>query len=295
MGRKNLQAYTFLSPFLILVSVLYVVPAILTVMMAFTSLDSSFVWEFNGLDNFVRMAKDPNTLVILGNTVFYVVITIVITIALDLFFAIMTTYFIKREGVSQFFKGVLMIPMITPAVVYSVLWIWMLDASESGLFNQFYMAFTGNKPLNWVANNPFLVVICATLLTTIAYGTTVFSSALKSIPENQFKAARVDGANDLSIIFSIIIPNLRYHIVFITLWETLGLLTNYVTIMLITNGGPGIRSEVWALSAYHKAFVDHQYGYGSAISLVLIVVVMGLMILSSQITKSQKRGSISEE
>ena len=135
----------------------------------------------------------------------------------------------------------------------------------------------------------FTGIIAATLLTSIAYGTTVFSSAVRSIPENQFRAARVDGASEWEIVRNIILPNLRFHITFITLWETLGLLTNYVTIMLITNGGPGVQTEVWALSAYHKAFADSQYGYGAAISLVLIAVVMVLMLVIGAVMRHQEK------
>ena len=97
----------------------------------------------------------------------------------------------------------------------------------------------------------------------------------------------MDGAGEWEIIKSIILPNIRYHIQFIALWETLGLLTNYVTILLITNGGPGIKTEVWALSAYHKAFTDQQYGYGAAISLVLILIVLVLMILLNKVMQKQ--------
>lgn len=288
MRQKNAQAYLFLSPFLLFVSVLYILPAILTVLMAFTSLDTAFIWEFSGLRNFSRIFRDPNTLVIVKNTVLYVGISIATTLVLDLFFAIMTTYFIRDERKGNLFKAVLMIPMITPAVVYSVLWIWLLDASEKGLFNKLYMSLTGAGAVNWIATYPFHVVIIASVLTSIAYGTIVFSSAVKSIPENQFKAARVDGAGEWSIVRNIILPNLRFHIVFIALWETLGMLTNYVTIMLITNGGPGIRTEVWALSSYHKAFADGQYGYGAAISVVLIAVVMVLMLLISLVGKKME-------
>lgn len=287
MRKKNAQAYAFLSPFLVFVTLLYIIPAILTVIMAFTSLDASFVWKFNGIKNFARMVKDPNTPIIVMNTVKYVAICTSLVIVLDLFFAIMTTYFIRRESVSEIFKAILMIPMITPAVVYSVLWIWLLDASPSGVLNRVVATVFGAGAQNWIANYPFAIVVIATLMTGIAYGTVIFSSAIKTIPEPQFKAAQVDGAGELSIVFNIILPNLRHHISFIALWEALGLLTNYTTILLITNGGPGIRSEVWALSAYHKAFIDRQYGYGAAISVVLIVVVMILMLIIVRLGKRQ--------
>ena len=289
MRQKNMQAYFFLSPFLIFITVLYILPAILTVAMAFTKLDSAFIWEFNGLNNFRKIFKDPNTIIIIKNTLFYVLVTIVFTVVLDLFFAIMTTYFIQDERKGNLFKAILMIPMITPAVVYSVLWIWLLEATDTGLVNQFYLALGGTQAVNWIAQYPFTVVILATLLTSIAYVTTVLYSEVKSIPENQFRAARVDGAGEWEIVRNIILPNLRFHITFITLWETLGLLTNYVTIMLITNGGPGVQTEVWALSSYHKAFADSQYGYGAAISVLLILVVMVLMLVIAAVMRRQEK------
>ena len=116
----------FLTPFLILVTIFYVIPAVLTVVMSFTNLDSSFVWEFNHFKNFIKIFKDPNTLVIVRNTLIFVGVAIVATVFLNLLFAVLTTYFVKTERYSSIFKAILMIPMITPAGVYSVLWVWLL-------------------------------------------------------------------------------------------------------------------------------------------------------------------------
>ena len=287
--KRNLQAYGFLTPFLVLVSLLYILPAILTVVMAFTDLDSAFIWEFAGLKNFRKIFRDPNTIIIIRNTVLYVAITIGITICLQLFLATMTTYFIRDEKKGNFFKALMMIPMITPTVVYSVLWIWLLDASENGVVNQLLNRFRGLGPVNWIAEYPFQVVIFAQVLTSVAYGMTIYSSAIKSIPENQFRAARVDGAGEWEIFKQIIIPNLKPHISFIIIWESLGLLTNYTSILLITDGGPGIQTEVWALSAYHKAFGNLEYGYGAAISLLLIVVVALLMFVVTLMSARTKK------
>lgn len=282
--KQNGQAYRFLTPFMILVSVFYIVPALLTIAMSLTSLDSSFVWKWNHFNNYRKILLDPNTGMIVMNTVLFVGAAILITILLDLVIAVLVTYFIKDESISSFFKSLIMIPMITPAVVYSVLWIWLLDASENGVINHFYMAVTGSEiPLNWIAKYPMQIVVMATVLTSLGFGAINFSSAIKSIPEDQFKAARIDGAGEWEIIKSIVLPNIRYHIQFIALWETLGLLTNYVTIMLITDGGPSMKTEVWALSAYHKAFTNQQYGYGAAISMVLILVVMVLMMFLNKV------------
>ena len=278
--NKNIQGYAFLSPFLILISLFYIAPSVLTIVMSFTSLDGAFIWEWDGFGNYLKIFKDPNTVIILRNTVVYILVTMVLTIILDLFIAIMTTYFIKEEKWSSFFKSLIMIPMITPSVVYSVLWIWFLDASEAGFINRILISvFKGAEPVNWIARYPFVVIIIAQLVVSLAYGSIIFSSAIKTIPDNQFKAAHVDGASEWEIVKTIIIPNISSHIRFIAMWETLGLMTNYINILLLTNGGPLNRTEVWALSAYHKAFVGQKYGYGAAISVLLILVVFMIMLL----------------
>ena len=107
--KNNLQAYAFLTPFLILVTLLYILPAVLTVVMAFTGLDKTFVWKFVGMKNFRRVFMDPNTPIIVRNTLIYVGVCISATLVIDLFFAIMTTYFIKSERSASIFKGILML------------------------------------------------------------------------------------------------------------------------------------------------------------------------------------------
>jgi len=291
MKGKNVQGYLFLSPFLVLVSLFYIAPAILTIVMSFTNLDGAFIWEFVGFENYVKIFKDPNTLEILRNTVVYILVSMVLIVVLDLFIAVLTTYFIRSDGWASFFKSVIMIPMITPSVIYSVLWIWYLDASESGFVNSLFHFFNRNfEPVNWIAKYPFQVIIIVQVVVSLAYGAIIFSSAIRSINENQFKAAHVDGASEWEIVRTIIIPNIKPHITFIVMWETLGLMTNYINILLITNGGPLNRTEVWALSAYHKAFVSQQYGYGAAISVLLILVVFMVMLL----VKYAQRGTRKE-
>lgn len=286
MKNRNLQAYSFLSPFIVLISIFYIAPAIITIIMSFTSLDGAFIWDFTGLSNYKRIFIDPTTITILGNTILYIGLSMVIVLTLDLFIAIMTTYFIRSDGWAGFFKSVIMVPMITPSVIYSVLWIWFLDASEKGFINAFLLSLKSNfTPINWIAEYPFHVIIIAQVLSSLAYGSVIFSSAIRSIPENQFKAAHVDGANEWEIIKTIILPNISGHIKFIILWESLGLTTNYINILLITNGGPLIRTEVWALNAYHKAFIDQQYGYGAALSVMLILVLFLVLLLCMFISR----------
>ena len=134
-------------------------------------------------------------------------------------FAILTTHFIKTERISSFFKGVLMIPMITPAVVYSVLWIWLLGSTSGGALNRIYM-FVSDGPDNF----PFLCPVYPRSLELI------LRDGVDGAGKNRGSISNADGAKEWEVVRSIILPNLRFHIMFIALWETLGLLTDYTTI-----------------------------------------------------------------
>lgn len=119
-----------------------------------------------------------------------------------------------------------------------------------------------------------LIIILANGVIGASFGMIIFSSAIKSIPEDLFYAANIDGASHWSIIKDIIMPAIRWPFMFVTLWQLLSLLTSYEYILLITNGGPLNESEVLALYSYHKAFQSFEFGYGAAISLVLVVIAL---------------------
>ena len=107
-------------------------------------------------------------------------------------------------------------------------------------------------------------------------GMLIFSSAIKAIPTSLFHASEVDGATRLQQIRHIILPAIRFPILFITTYQTLSLMTSFEYILLATEGGPGGSTEVWALATYYKALNNYagmlEYGYGAALSLVLVVV-----------------------
>ena len=114
-------------------------------------------------------------------------------------------------------------------------------------------------------------------------GMLIFSSAIKAIPSTLFHASEVDGATRMQQIWHIILPQLRWPILFITSYQTLSLLTSFEYILLATDGGPGGATEVWALTTYMKALSNYggalQYGYGAALSLVLVVIGITLSLI----------------
>ncbi|WP_207655813.1 carbohydrate ABC transporter permease [Vallitalea okinawensis] len=271
--RRNILPYLLLTPFLLLVILFFLMPVIVTAIMAFTDMNFSMKWNFVGFTNFKRIVEDPNFNQLIWNTVKYVLGTLCINVLFALFLAILTSYFIQNERTSTTYRAIWMLPRISPPIIYIVLWMWLLDPSEMGILNSLRAMF-GAEPYFWVGNHAMTIVILVNGLVGASYGMTIFSAAIKSIPVSLFRAAKVDGASDHSVIFDIILPAIKWPIMFVSIWQLLSLLTSYEYILLLTDGGPMIESEVWALHAYHKAFANLEFGYGAALALILVMVAL---------------------
>ncbi|MDN5332292.1 MAG: inositol-phosphate transport system permease protein [Tepidanaerobacteraceae bacterium] len=277
--RKFLGALPFLGPFLFLIILFYLVPVTLTFVMSLTSMDYVLEWKFVGLENYLRFFQDSGVKTVVLNTVKYVFFTLIINVGFGFLLAIATSYFIRNENIRLLFQTIWMLPRMTPPVVYALLWLWFLDPTEAGMLNSFLGKLFGIPAQNWILNNPMKVVIIANGLIGASLGMVVFSAAIKSIPVDYFRAANVDGASDWQIIRYVIIPFLKWPIMFMTIWQTLSLITSYEYILLITDGGPLNKSEVWSLFSYHKAFSNYEFGYGAAISMVLVLIAVLIAIL----------------
>jgi inositol-phosphate transport system permease protein len=271
--RKWNVPILMLGPFLLLITIFYFLPVVLIAILAFTGMDSSMHWDFIGLANFQKMLTDPNILQILKNTFTYLFFTLCINVLFGLTLAILTTYFIQKESIGLVFRTIWMLPRISPPVVYVLLWLWFFDPSQYGVLNSM-RALLGLPAGEWLTTHPMTAVILANGLIGASFGMVIFSSAIKSIPADLFQAAKVDGASQWAIITDIILPAVRWPFMFVTLWQFLSLLTSYEYILLLTEGGPLFESEVLSLYSYHKAFQHFEFGYGSAVSLVLVLVAL---------------------
>jgi len=238
-------------------------------------------WVFT-TENFKRMVSLPDTKKTLINTLFYVFTTLVLfNTGFALVLSISTHYMDKRAA--GFFRSVWLLPRITPPVLYVLMWKWL--AWDTGFLSRI-LAPLGIHSRNWLLDTPanaWTFVILINGVVGASMGMLIFSSAIKAIPQTLFYASEVDGATRAQQIRHIILPQLRWPILFITSYQTLSLLTSFEYILLSTKGGPGGATEVWALTTYLKALSNYagslEYGYGAALALVLVVIGIVLSLL----------------
>lgn len=274
-------ALFFMAPSLVLVALFFVAPVVITLGMSLTDMATATGlsrWQWVGLDNYERIVRGRFTLLILGNTLFYVAATLTFNVLVGLGVALLSTHVEAKAG--GMFRALWLLPRISPSVVYALMWTWAAADAPFGVINQIVEPF-GVAPRFWLASDPWLIIILINGFVGASMGMLVFTSAIKSIPEELFRAARVDGASAWQIVRRITLPLLKWPILFVLTYQTMSLFASYEYIFLTTNGGPGLYgTEVWSLWAFHTALNSYygnlEFGYGAALAAVL--VVMGLLI-----------------
>ncbi len=269
----------FLGLFLLLVTAFFFAPVVLTAVISFTSMDADLQWNFVWFAQFEKLFGDQILLQVLGNTAIYVTCTLITNVAGGFVIALLTTYLIASDSIGVFFRAIWLLPRITPPVVLALLVLWTLDPTESGLLNTYTAALFDARPQDWVLNYPLVVIIGLTTLTGASNGVIIFSSALRAVPQDYIWAATVNGANHFRITYHVLIPALKWPIMFVTTWQALSLIAVYEMIFLVTDGGPFFKSETWSLYAYHRAFRYFEFGYGAAIGMGLVIVGIGISFL----------------
>ena len=235
-------------------------------------------------DNFRRMIELPDARYALMRTLFYVFTTLTLfNTGFALILAIGTHYLPDRSGGA--IRSIWLLPRVLPPVLYVLMWKWL--AWDTGFLSAFLDNF-GIASRNWMmdsATNAWIFVILINGFVGASMGMLIFTAAIRAIPAELFHASEVDGAGRWQQVRHIILPQIRWPILFITTYQTLSLLTSFEYILLSTEGGPGEATQTWALMAYQTALTNYagnlQYGYGAALALILVIVgvVMSLAYL----------------
>lgn len=261
-----------MGPAIFLLFMFFIFPIVVDVIISFTDMSASLKVKELTLDNYKRMAtRDTKLAKTLSLTFIYVFFTLALfNLTYGMLLALMTTNIPEKMG--SFFRSMWLLPRMSPSVVYGLLWAWTIDPTEFGLINQFVHGFLGLPLIDLISDQPLVVIVVSNGFIGASMGMIILTSAIRSIPEHLFHAAQADGAGRIAIIRHIVLPSIRWHISFITVYQTLSLLVSFEYIWLITNGGPYYDTTVYALYIYKRAFEYGQYAYGAALVLVLVLI-----------------------
>jgi inositol-phosphate transport system permease protein len=266
----------FMTPATLITVFFFFIPVFVLLAISMTNMSSSTGlrnYDWIGLENYSKILTHPNMPTILGATIFYVVVTLIVfNVGLALVVALLSTHIPRRAGF--FFRTLWLLPRLTPSVVYIMMWKFIAADEPYGILNRHFLMPLGVEPQNWLPVQPMLFVILTNGFIGASFGMILFTSAIESIPKDYMIAALVDGCNVWQRIRYVILPALRWPLLFVTTYQTLSLLTSFEQILLLTDGQFG--TEVWSLWAYHRAlnnyFGNFQWGFGAALAMLLVVI-----------------------
>lgn len=269
------DTFTLLAPAAVLALLFFLLPIVIIALMSFTnvSTETGFAgWEWVGLKNYAKIWRHPAAGRHLWITLKYVAVTLVFfNVGLGLLIALLSTSVGGRTG--TIFRALWLLPRITPSVIYVVMWKYLGADAPYGFFNTVLVPL-GVEPRNWVAAKPFLFVVLVNGFIGASFGMIIFTSAIESIPKDYLRAAMVDGANYVQRVRYVILPLIKWPLLFVVTFQTLSLLTSFEQIMILNDGAGGM--EVWSLWAYHTALNNYygnfQWGFGAALAAVLVAV-----------------------
>ncbi|MBE5994818.1 MAG: sugar ABC transporter permease [Paenibacillaceae bacterium] len=274
-----------LMPSVLLLLVFFVAPILLTVYYSFTNLalsgENARQLKFIGLSNYFTMFKDRTVRISIGNTLVFLLGSLIGQQVLGFIIAL------NMRNKNRVFRGIVgpifLAGWIMPEVVVALCCSTFFG--DSGTLNQIF-SFFHLPQVEFLFAIPMLTVILANIWHGTAFSMMNFQSALDGVPADIEEAARVDGAGPFQIMIRIVLPCIKNTIATNTMLNTLSTLGVFGLIYMMTGGGPGTKTLTLPIFMYRQAFISQQLGYGTAISMILLVIGIVLSVFYTRIMRN---------
>jgi multiple sugar transport system permease protein len=285
------NALALLAPLLIVLVVVAVFPIVYSFCTSLFDVNLArplrrpFVW----FDNYVQMLGETRIQIALWRTAVYTFVTVVGTTLAALAVALFLNESFRGRRVLAI---LLLVPWATPSVVNGLMWKWIYD-SNYGVLNGLLSALGLIDSYKiWLADpdKTLYLIANAAIWKQMPLSAILLLVTMKSIPEDLYKAARVDGANVLQRFLHVTLPALRPGLMLVVVYETMISVRHFDLFMLLTQGGPGNASSTLSWQIYVETFRSLHFGTGSALAYILALVTLILGYL--MIRLGWRRGAI---
>ncbi|MGW2545885.1 carbohydrate ABC transporter permease [Kitasatospora sp. NPDC001574] len=274
--RTTLVGWSFILPNFLGFVLITLVPVVAAIALAFTDWDSYNTPRWIGLENFSHLLRDESTKVALRNTLSYAVGHVPLTVVASLGLALLLN---RRVAGVAFFRAAAFFPYITSMVAVAMVWN-MLFNPASGPINQFLHLLGVSDPPGWTSSTTWAMpaVIITSAWRDMGYYMILFLAGLQAIPKELYEAAEMDGAGAWQRFRSVTLPGLRPVTFLVLVLLTVQSFKIFDLVVVMTGGGPGRATRVLSQQIYQKGIVDGEFGYASAISVVLFLLVLVLTL-----------------
>jgi len=273
---RRLTPFGYLSPTVLLIVVLMVVPIIMVIGYSFR--DNVIVQpesEFAGLANYAKVLSDPDFLAGLKNTAIFITVSMVAHLVLGLAFAMMLNTKLLGGVTKALFRIVYILPWLFTIAVIAVIWRLMLD--PAGVLN-YVLQTLGliQQGVDWLGDpgTALWVVTFANIWSGYPFFMISLLAGLQGIPGDLYEAADVDGASPIQKFRHVTLPQLRPVIISMAVLDLIWTSQQFALIWMMTGGGPLNATEVLSTFTYKQAFSEYEFATASAAAVVVLLLTM---------------------
>lgn len=283
-GQGKIAAL-FLLPYLLVFTIFRFGPSVAGLFVGFLKWNLAGSASFAGLANFVRLVKDQYFGISLLNTLKFFLLTLPPLLVFSLLMAMLLNQKIRFKSAG---RVIAIIPYVLIPAIVGIMWNWMYDNSF-GILN-FYIKTFGGHAVNWLTDEKMALVSVSMVViwSYIGYNMVLFLAGLQGISNELYEAASIDGANPVQTFFRITLPMLSPITAMITTLTLVNIVQLFDQIFVMTNGGPGTSTLTMVQYLYTSAFQNYDLGYGSAIEIAILILLVGLIKVQNMVMKVEE-------
>lgn len=276
----------YIAPALLLVIVLVFIPLLLSGYYGLMEWDGIGDRTFIGLENYITGIQDAD---FWSSAYHSFLLAVFSTLSLAIYLAVSFILASKIKG-ADLLRKIYLVPMLLSSVAIAQLWVKIYNPTN-GILNTLLMSLGVERPPAWLANTDIVLfaIFIPILWQYAGFYILIYYAALKNIPESLIEAARIDGATPVQIALRIKLPLIKEVISVTVVLAIVGSLKYFDLIWVMTGGGPNGASEVMASYMYKLAFVSYNFGYGSAIGFLLLIVTLIATYIVRKLTATRDR------
>lgn len=281
-GSEAFYGYLFISPMVLGFLLVMLVPFIYSVYMSLTDWKLLGDPNFIGSENYQRLVNDPDFWEVMKNTLLFSVGLVPLNILIALLLALLLQRQLPGIGL---FRTAIFIPVMTSIVVWSIIWKYMFGTDE-GFINQILGVFGITGPA-WLYDPKLAMgaVIVVSALKNVGLNMVLFLAALQQVDKNLYEASYLDGANKLKQFWHVTLPMITPTVFLTLILTVIGSMKVFGQIFVMTGGGPGNHTKVLVYYIWENAFKLFDFGYASAIAIVLFVIILFFTLVQWSVRK----------
>ncbi|WP_335795629.1 sugar ABC transporter permease [Gallibacterium anatis] len=291
MYQKNYTRWIFVLPAMIVVSVLFIYPFLSSIFYSFTNKNLIMPnWKFVGFDNYVAVINDPSFWLAFSNSILWTIFSLVGQVLVG--FALAMALHRVRH-LQWLYKILLIIPWAFPTIVIAFSWQWILNGVYGYLPNMIVKLGLMDIAPHFLSDSTWAFV--SLVFINVWFGAPLIMvnvlSALQTVSQEQYEAAKIDGANAWQVFRHITLPHIKVVIGLLVVLRTVWVFNNFDIIYLITGGGPANSTMTLPIFAYNMGWGTKMLGRSSAVTVLLFIfLLLVCFIYFKVISRWEKEG-----